>query len=126
MKLTKTLFALTLLILFSKAIQSQNSTTKAYNNYDFIPGESILFEDNFVDAPDGEFPPRWNLLSGQGVVNKVSGLSTFVYTDGSLGTIAKIEPAMKTKTYLGNAFTIEFDFYVPSEEEVFEIGRAHV
>jgi OmpA-OmpF porin, OOP family len=114
----KYLFAL-LMIMITIGIKAQDF--KAYNNYDFIPGEKILFEDNFSSSKDGEFPPRWNLFSGQGVVNTINGQPAFVYTEGSPGTIAKIEPAMKIKTYLSESFTIEFDFIIPSEEQVFEL-----
>src|SRR5947199_32190 len=37
---------------------------RAYNNYDFIPGDTILFEDHFTDDQDGEFPAHWNLGAG--------------------------------------------------------------
>jgi len=83
---------------------------KAYNNYDFIPGEKILFEDNFADSPDGEFPPHWDLISGQAVVNKVVDKPAFCFTDGNYA-IAK--PVMKTENYLTDPFTAEFDFYIP-------------
>lgn len=85
---------------------------KAYNNFDFIPGERILFEDNFIDAPDGEFPPRWNLLGGQAVVNTVEGEKIFVLTDGNY---ARVEPEMKEKSYLGESFTIEFGYYISGD-----------
>ena len=91
--------------------------TVAYNNYDFIPGEKIIFEDNFVDSQDGEFPPRWNLVAGQPVINKVDELLTLVFGQCDVGAPCKIEPAMKTKQYLGSAFTVEFDFILPTGDE---------
>jgi outer membrane protein OmpA-like peptidoglycan-associated protein len=91
--------------------------TKAYNNYDFIPGEKVLFEDNFGDSQDGEFPPRWSLKSGQPVVNKVDGLPTLVFGECWMGSPCKVEPRMKTKHYLGNSFTIEFDYVMRTEED---------
>lgn len=117
---TKTII-IVLFTVINYVSMSQDSSTKAYENYDFIPGEVILFEDNFSDSQDGEFPPRWNLLSGQGVVNQVSGQATFVYTEGGMGTISKIEPAMKTTSYLPESFTVEFDFLLPTEDQVFEL-----
>src|SRR5664279_3326692 len=32
---------------------------KAYSNYDFVPGDTVLFEDHFTDDQDGEFPAHW-------------------------------------------------------------------
>ena len=93
-----------------------SAALKAYSNYDFIPGEKILFEDNFADSEDGEFPPHWNLINGQGVVNKSDGSASYVCVEGNLGSMHRIEPAMKTKTYLGSSYTIEFDFLIPNED----------
>jgi hypothetical protein len=94
---------------------AQEGGLKAYNNYDFVPGEKILFEDDFMSDQDGEFPAHWKLISGQGVVNKMEGGPAFVLTDGNYG---KIAPRIKSESYLKNAFTVEFDFYVPSEGEL--------
>lgn len=88
----------------------------AYNNFDFVSGEKVLFDDNLYDAQDGEFPPRWKLLNGQGVVNKVEGTPAFVFTDASLGSMGKIAPRIKTANYLGKDFTIEEDFFIPEDE----------
>jgi outer membrane protein OmpA-like peptidoglycan-associated protein len=114
-------FALLALFSLKPGLKAQEQSTNAYNNFDFIPGEVILFEDNFADSQDGEFPPRWNLLSGQGVVNLFDGQPTFVYTAGDKGSIARIEPAMKTKSYLSESFTIELDYLLPTEDQVFEL-----
>lgn len=81
---------------------------KVYQNYDFVPGDKILFEDNFTETMDGEFPALWKLKSGQGVVNKEDGQSVFIFTDGNY---AIAEPRIKTKEYLDDAFTVECDYY---------------
>lgn len=82
---------------------------KAYSNYDFVPGDKILFEDNFIDDQDGEFPAHWILDAGQGVVNKLSNEPAFFLTEGNY---VKVSPRMKTeKGYMPADFTAEFDFY---------------
>ena len=81
---------------------------KAYQNYDFVAGEKVLFEDDFRADTDGEFPAHWKLVSGQGVVNKFNGEPVFALTDGNY---AVVEPRMKVKSYLTDPFTIEFDFF---------------
>lgn len=83
-------------------------TYKAYQNYDFIAGDTILFEDNFLDDEDGEFPSHWILERGQGTLSKVAGVQAFSLTDGNY---AEVFPRMKTKHYLDNEFTLEFDYY---------------
>jgi outer membrane protein OmpA-like peptidoglycan-associated protein len=83
----------------------------AYQNYDFTPGDTIQFADDFTAAQDGEFPDRWELVSGQGVVNNTQGRPTFLLTDGNY---VKVAPRMKTKSYLSAPYTIEFDLFPPT------------
>ena len=84
-------------------------SVKAYQNYDFRAGDKIIFEDNFATDQDGEFPAHWDLLNGQGVVNKIAGIPAFLLTDGNYG---RIKPYMKTDSYLTDNFSIEFDYYM--------------
>jgi outer membrane protein OmpA-like peptidoglycan-associated protein len=79
---------------------------KAYQNYDFTPGEKILFEDNFADDKDGEFATHWELQNGQAVVNQFNDKAALLITDGNYGWVS---PLMKKKKYLGTEWTIEFD-----------------
>jgi OOP family OmpA-OmpF porin len=79
---------------------------KTYQNYDFIPGEKILFEDNFLSDADGEFAAHWELQAGQAVVNKVADKTALLITEGNYGWVT---PFLKQKKYLGNEWTVEFD-----------------
>ena len=56
---------------------------KAYQNYDFVPGDQILFEDDFSADTDGEFAAHWKLEAGQGAVNKMNGQTVLAMTDGT-------------------------------------------
>ena len=78
-----------------------------YQNYDFTPGDTILFADDFTDTQDGEFPDRWELKSGQGVVNTNNGKPAFYLTAGNY---VKVAPRVKNPNYLGDQYTIEFDW----------------
>ena len=82
---------------------------KVYANYDFVPGSTIIFEDNFSTDQDGEFPSHWDLINGQGVLNKRDNEEAFYLTDGNY---VRVTPLMKKKKYLGKEFTIEFDTYL--------------
>ncbi|HVB02457.1 MAG TPA: OmpA family protein [Chitinophagaceae bacterium] len=82
---------------------------KTYQNYDFVPGDKVVFFDNFNDDQDGEFPAHWNLVAGQGVVNKVGNDLSFFLTEGNY---ARVTPRMKTTSYLTDPFTLEFDYYI--------------
>ncbi len=81
---------------------------KAYQNYDFVPGDKVVFEDDFKSDQDGEFPAHWKLAKGQAVVNKVQGDPAFLLTDGNYADVA---PRIKGNSYLTDTYTIEFDFY---------------
>ncbi len=90
-----------------------NQSLKVYQNYDFVPGDKILFEDNFVGDQDGEFPAHWELKGGQAVLNKVpTGEEALFLTDGNYVVVA---PRMKTQNYLTDPFTIEYDFFAQTE-----------
>lgn len=78
-----------------------------YQNYDFTPGDTILFADDFTEAQDGEFPDRWELKAGQAVVNTNQGTPAFYLIDGNS---ARVAPRIKNPKYLGDQFTVEFDF----------------
>ncbi len=83
-------------------------TLTSYQNYDFTPGETIIFADDFTTTQDGEFPDQWELTKGQAVVNKAAGYPAFMLTDGNY---AQVNPRMKNKTYLPDQFTIEYDLF---------------
>ncbi|SRR5579871_5002051 len=82
---------------------------KTYQNYDFVPGDSIVFFDDFTGDQDGEFPSHWDLEKGQGVLNKVGTTPAFFLTEGNY---VRVNPLMKTPHYLSSTFTVEFDYYV--------------
>lgn len=93
----------------SNADASSPAVIKAYSNYDFVPGDTVLFEDNFADDQDGEFPAHWELQSGQAVLNKINNEPAFFLTEGNY---ARVSPRMKAqKNYIPDNFTVEFDFY---------------
>ncbi len=87
------------------------SPTVVWSKFDFVPGDEVIFE----DMPDpmeenGEFPSRWDLISGQVEIAEVDGETVMMFLDGG-----SIVPYLKNanKDYLPDVFTIEFDFYRP-------------
>lgn len=90
-------------------------TLATYNHYDFVPGDSILFFDDFANDQQGELPAHWQLDYGQGQVNSFDGKKVFMLTTGEGGDNATVlEPRMKKKSgYMPAAFTVEFDMYSP-------------
>ncbi|HUM51903.1 MAG TPA: OmpA family protein [Chitinophagales bacterium] len=93
----------------SNSVPQQNTGAfKSYNNYDFVPGDTILFEDHFLDDEDGEFASHWSLEEGQGVVNTIDDERVFAITK----YYSKYAPNIKTKSYLPLQYTIEFDTWL--------------
>lgn len=81
-------------------------TLTSYQNYDFTPGGTIIFADDFTATQDGEFPEQWEITKGQAVVNKAAGYPAFLLTDGNY---VQVSPRMKSKIYLPEQFTLEYD-----------------
>ncbi len=110
-------------LLSMQALEAQETKTplssyKSYNNYDFIGGEKIIFEDDFRSDQDGEFPSHWDLQSGQAVVNKVMDVPALAIIEGNYG---KVFPHVTNKQYLPEAFTIELDHMMQSVNKAYGI-----
>ncbi|MBK9982771.1 MAG: hypothetical protein IPP15_10165 [Saprospiraceae bacterium] len=86
---------------------AQLPNLNGYVNYDFIPGEKIIFEDDFQKTQQGDFPAEWSLKSGKGAVQMIDNVPAFQLTDGNY---AKAIPLIKNEFILTDSFTIEFDF----------------
>ncbi|RYM34005.1 OmpA family protein [Brumimicrobium glaciale] len=83
-----------------------------WSKFDFIPGETVIFEDGpSKDEENGEFPSRWDLVKGQVEIASIDGENVIMFIDGS----PEIVPYIKNskEDYLPEIFTIEFDFYKP-------------
>ena len=116
-------FGYSLAVSGSTPVNPQNNDQqnyKAYSNYDFVPGDKPLFEDDFRSDTDGEFASHWKLEAGQGAVNKFQAEPALVMTDGNY---AKISPRISPAKYLGEAFTVELDYYAqPPGPQTDKIG----
>ncbi len=100
----------------SENAQSQQKETHKpqinWSRYDFIPGQTVIFEDGpAADEEIGEFPSRWDLKSGNVEIAEVDGDMVIVFPHGG-----EIVPYLKNskEDYLPEVFTIEFDaYYLP-------------
>jgi outer membrane protein OmpA-like peptidoglycan-associated protein len=81
-----------------------------YTKYDFVPGDKVIFYDDFSGEEIGEFPSRWRLDSGVFEIAKQGGKNYILCTDeGSIHPKISIGP-------LPPKYTIEMEFYVKSGE----------
>jgi OOP family OmpA-OmpF porin len=115
----KNLFFLSLLVavcptlLTAQESQPAEQKLTATSKYDFIPGESLMFYDDFSQENVGDFPALWNTNgSGEVVTTNLFGGKWL-----KLGANASFIPG--TKKIFPDNFTIEFDLLAipgPSEE----------
>jgi outer membrane protein OmpA-like peptidoglycan-associated protein len=80
---------------------------KLWSNYDFVAGEKIIFEDDLLGEESGEFPSRWDLLSGSAEVASLGGETVIHLTHNN----SIILPLMDKKNFLPEIFTLEFDVF---------------
>lgn len=80
-----------------------NSSLKSYSKFDFVPGEKILYYDDFERGETGDFPTGWNTNSSAEIVtfNDIPGKWLSITKDGFF------QPEMVKD--LPENFTLEFD-----------------
>jgi OmpA-OmpF porin, OOP family len=78
-----------------------------WSKYDFVPGEKIIFEDNLTFEESGEFPSRWDLLSGSAEVASLGGENVIHLTHNN----SIVKPLMDKNDFLPDVFTFEFDVF---------------
>ncbi|WP_430907233.1 OmpA family protein [Maribacter sp. 2-571] len=93
--------------------KTETGTTKneveVWRNYKFVPGEKVVFYDDLKREEVGEFPSRWDLVSGSAEVvrlnddNTIMGLATYNN---------RVTPLFEKSGYLSDEFTIEFDVFI--------------
>lgn len=77
---------------------------KSYSRYDFVPGDRIIYAEDFSQDVIGEFPLKWN-TDGSGEIVTVDG------TQGKwMRVFEKTNYETPFKGPLPENFTIEFDF----------------
>ncbi len=88
---------------------STNQPNVVWSKFDFVPGDTVIFEDGpSTDEENGEFPSRWDLDEGNAEIAEVDGVNVIVFPHGGV-----IVPYLKNPRadYLPDVFTIEFDAY---------------
>ncbi|MBR8537005.1 OmpA family protein [Carboxylicivirga sediminis] len=103
----------------AKATSNTGVSQELWTKYDFVPGDTVIFEDLLANEQNGEFPSKWDLKTGNVEIAELNGESVinFPSTKNS-----EIVPLMKEKgDYLPEKFTIEFDAYFTEFCTKFEI-----
>ena len=99
--------ALGLLASTITAYAGSASVSSVSTKFDYLPGDNVLFMDDFSQEELGEFPSRWNLAIGTFEVAEMGG-ERWLRCTASDGTIRMKLPAMEA---LPEFWTLEFDFH---------------
>jgi OmpA-OmpF porin, OOP family len=90
----------------SAAPAGVSTSIKEYRNYDFVPGEQIIFQSQLEGEQTGEIPSQFTLNSGQFDVQNEGG-QNLIHVPKGPG--ANFTPRMTKTDYMPDQFTIEFD-----------------
>ncbi len=93
-----------------KGTPETNKPNIKWAKYDFVPGQTVIFEDGPAkDEENGEFPSRWDLYKGNAEIGEVNGENVILFL--SSGTY--IVPYLKNskEDYLPDVFTLEMDVW---------------
>jgi len=83
---------------------STSPSFQTYSKYDFVPGEKVIFYDNFTSENVGDFPVQWNTTgSGEVVTTNLYEGRCFNITNGRGAT------TLDSPVSLPDNYTIEFD-----------------
>jgi hypothetical protein len=82
---------------------------KAYAKFDFIPGEKVLFEDNFLNEIPDEIPSYWEVSGGRVETSIINGEKVMGFLDEN----GNANLRLKKNTVIGNRTTIEFEYLWP-------------
>jgi outer membrane protein OmpA-like peptidoglycan-associated protein len=96
------------------APQGVKGAEMAYAKSDFVPGDDIIFDDNQASEQMGEFPSQWDLYRGNAEIASINGEKAInlISEDSWIGPLMK-----NPKNYLGDVFTLEFDFFQPNKPQ---------
>lgn len=88
------------------SVATGSSPAKTWSKYNFVPGDEIIFEDDLSREENGEFPSRWDLVTGNAENASLNGVNLIQIENRSI-----ITPLIDKEDYLPEVFTIEFDAY---------------
>lgn len=100
------LFSFTLIA--SDASGQLLKTVPDYTNYDFVPGDRIIFQPDLSTEADAEMPARFTIKAGTAEIQSYEG-EKILHLQPDAKTA--VEPLMSTDQYLPEQFTLEFDVF---------------
>lgn len=95
----------------SKSVSAGN-----YKNYDFVPGDKIIFQPDLSSEVDAELPARFTVKKGAAEIQSYEG-EKILHLQPDASTA--VEPLMSTEHYLPEQFTLEFDVMYENDDAYF-------
>ena len=92
---------------------SKSAVAASYKNYDFVPGDKIIFEPDLSTEADAELPARYTIKAGTAEIQSDEG-EKVLHLQKDAKTA--VEPLMSTTHYLPEQFTLEFDMMLENDE----------
>jgi len=86
-----------------KPVADTKPTLASYSKFDFIPGEKVIFYDDFTEATVGDFPASWNTNASGEVV------TTNLYPGNWFKMMGEGCIALDEGLKLPDNYTIEYD-----------------
>ncbi len=120
-------FLLTLSLLLSvglvTSLIAQEQPTLDWTKFDFVPGDEIIFEDNLENERNGEFPSKWDLVSGTVENAILDGEHVIMFINTNSNSDGGIVPLMvnSSEDYLPDDFTVEFDAYFDNHNRTYRV-----
>lgn len=89
--------------------QSKEPNVK-WAKYDFVPGQTVIFEDSPAkDEENGEFPSRWDLYKGNAEIGEVNAEIVIMFLQRSTSIVPYLKNSKED--YLPDVFTLEMDVW---------------
>lgn len=101
------------------SVIEEKKTIASYRNYDFVPGDKIIFQSVLDDEKVGEIPSQLILAKGQADIQVEDGENVIHIPKGAFTLIT---PGFSNKLVIPDAFTIEFDF----KDESYGVNNVNV
>jgi len=97
----------------STEMAEQTNPTLVWSKYDFVQGSEIIFEDDFINEQNGEFPSRWDMTKGTIEIADWGGEKVVWFKKTNANVPEAMLPLLKNRTadYLPEQFTVEMDVY---------------
>jgi len=99
---------LTPILAMTISIATAQVNEKAYAKFDFVPGDKVMFDDNFLNEKSDEIPSHWLVNTGLVAMTQINNENVMGFLDAEPSAFPRLNS--KYKKLSANRYTIEFDY----------------